>query len=131
RMRLEAAVETVRREFECEPAVAVAAACPELPPATSAAGRVRELERELRLMGPVNPLALEEFTALQERHAFLAGQLDDVKASRRWRSCSPSSAAGPPPSTCSTRSKPPLTTSTSTASSISCTSSATRPNSLW
>ena len=30
--------------------------------------RVRELERELRLMGPINPLALEEFTELQERH---------------------------------------------------------------
>jgi chromosome segregation protein len=83
RMRLEAAVETVRRDFECEPAVAMAATCPDLPPATSAPARVRELERELRLMGPVNPLALEEFTALQERHAFLEGQLDDVKSSRR------------------------------------------------
>jgi chromosome segregation protein len=83
RMRLEAAVETVRRDFDCEPAAAVAAECPELPPATSAASRVRELERELRLMGPVNPLALEEFTALQERHGFLEGQLGDVKSSRR------------------------------------------------
>jgi chromosome segregation protein len=44
---------------------------------------VRELERELRMLGPVNPLALEEFTALQERHAFLDSQLDDVKSSRR------------------------------------------------
>ena len=34
-------------------------------------------------MGPVNPLALEEFEALQERHEFLQGQLDDVKAGRR------------------------------------------------
>ena len=83
RMRLEAAVETVRREFDCEPDVAVAAECPELPPATSAPARVRELERELRLMGPINPLALEEFTALQERHMFLEGQLEDVKSSRR------------------------------------------------
>ncbi|HEV3354779.1 MAG TPA: AAA family ATPase, partial [Acidimicrobiales bacterium] len=53
RMRLEAAVETVRRDFDCEPDAAVAAECPELPPATTAAARVRELERELRLMGPV------------------------------------------------------------------------------
>ena len=82
-MRLEAAVETVRREFGRKPAAAVDAPCPELPTATSAPARVRELERELRLMGPVNPLALEEFTALQERHGFLAGQLDDVKSSRR------------------------------------------------
>jgi chromosome segregation protein len=34
-------------------------------------------------MGPINPLALEEFQALQERHEFLQGQLEDVKSSRR------------------------------------------------
>jgi chromosome segregation protein len=45
--------------------------------------RVAELERELRVMGPVNPLALEEFEALQERHEFLQAQLDDIKAGRR------------------------------------------------
>jgi chromosome segregation protein len=49
----------------------------------SAPARARELERELRLLGPINPLALEEFTALQERHAFLEEQLDDVKRTRR------------------------------------------------
>jgi chromosome segregation protein len=56
---------------------------PELPPGTSAPTRVRELERELRLMGPVNPLALEEFEALNERNTFLEAQLEDVKSSRR------------------------------------------------
>jgi chromosome segregation protein len=44
---------------------------------------VRELERELRLMGPINPLALEEFEALEERHRFLESQLDDVRSTRR------------------------------------------------
>jgi chromosome segregation protein len=34
-------------------------------------------------MGPVNPLALSEYEALQERHTFLEEQLDDVKSSRR------------------------------------------------
>jgi chromosome segregation protein len=34
-------------------------------------------------MGPINPLALEEFEALQERHEFLEKQLEDVKESRR------------------------------------------------
>jgi hypothetical protein len=34
-------------------------------------------------MGPINPLALEEHDALQERHQFLQEQLEDVKASRR------------------------------------------------
>ncbi|MDQ6911142.1 MAG: AAA family ATPase, partial [Actinomycetota bacterium] len=37
----------------------------------------------LRLMGPVNPLAMEELAALQERDTFLAAQLDDVRSSRR------------------------------------------------
>jgi chromosome segregation protein len=34
-------------------------------------------------MGPINPLALEEHTALAERHTFLESQLEDVKNSRR------------------------------------------------
>ena len=34
-------------------------------------------------MGPVNPLALEEFAALQERHVFLESQLHDVQSARR------------------------------------------------
>jgi chromosome segregation protein len=83
RLRLEAAVESLRREFDVEPNAAVEVQCPELPEGANAANRVRELERELRIMGPINPLALEEFTALQERHEFLEGQLEDVKSSRR------------------------------------------------
>ncbi|MEA3075779.1 MAG: chromosome segregation protein, partial [Actinomycetota bacterium] len=83
RIRLEQAVETLRQNFDCEPETATKAECPPLPDGTTASARVRELERELRLMGPINPLALEEFTALQERHTFLEGQLDDVKTTRR------------------------------------------------
>ena len=49
----------------------IAAECPPLAEGTTPAARVRELERELRLMGPINPLALQEFEALQERHEFL------------------------------------------------------------
>jgi chromosome segregation protein len=54
-----------------------------VPEGSTAAGRVRDLERELRLLGPINPLALEEFTALQERHGFLEEQLEDVRTTRR------------------------------------------------
>ena len=82
-MRIEAAVEALRRDLNCEPDVAIAAEMPELPDGTNPAARVRELERDLRLMGPINPLALEEFEALQERHTFLEQQLEDVKESRR------------------------------------------------
>jgi chromosome segregation protein len=83
RLRLETAVETLRRDIDCEPERALAAPCPPLPEGTSPAARARELERELRLLGPINPLALEEFTALQERHTFLEEQLEDVKNTRR------------------------------------------------
>jgi len=83
RLRLETAVERLRAEYDVEPAAALDAPAPEVPAGTTLAGRGRELERELRLMGPINPLALEEHDALLERHEFLQAQLDDVKASRR------------------------------------------------
>jgi chromosome segregation protein len=42
-----------------------------------------KLVRKVALLGTVNPLALEEFHAMQERHTFLTEQLDDLRASRR------------------------------------------------
>ncbi len=83
RMRLEATVERIRSEHDCEPGVAITTDAPEVPEGTTLAGRARDLDRDLRIMGPINPLALEEFEALQERHDFLVQQLDDVKNSRR------------------------------------------------
>lgn len=44
--------------------------------------RLRSAENNLKVLGRVNPLALEEFDALQERHAFLAEQLEDLKKTR-------------------------------------------------
>ncbi|MGH8972961.1 MAG: hypothetical protein ACRD0C_07120, partial [Acidimicrobiia bacterium] len=83
RTRLDAAVETLRRDLECEPETALAAPDPTLPEGTTATARAREIERELRLMGPINPLAVEEHAALCERHELLQSQLEDVKAARR------------------------------------------------
>jgi len=83
RLRSETLVEQVRREFDVEPERVMESECPELVDGTSAPTRLRDLERELRLMGPINPLALEEFTALEERHALIEVQLDDVKSTRR------------------------------------------------
>ncbi|HEX2903789.1 MAG TPA: chromosome segregation protein SMC, partial [Jatrophihabitans sp.] len=45
--------------------------------------RAARAERDLALLGKVNPLALEEFAALEERHQFLAAQLEDLKNTRR------------------------------------------------
>ena len=83
KLRLENAIETLRRDLDIEPAVAEAAEQPELPEGATPAGRVRELDRELRLLGPINPLALEEFNELQQRHTFLEQQLEDVRNTRR------------------------------------------------
>jgi chromosome segregation protein len=45
--------------------------------------RLRAAERALAQLGKVNPLALEEFTALQERSAFLGQQLEDLTRTRK------------------------------------------------
>ncbi|MCL1838260.1 MAG: chromosome segregation protein SMC [Propionibacteriaceae bacterium] len=44
--------------------------------------RLAAAQRELAVLGKVNPLALEEFEAMQERHAFLADQLEDLRKTR-------------------------------------------------
>ncbi|MEY9966370.1 chromosome segregation protein [Streptacidiphilus sp. MAP12-16] len=45
--------------------------------------RLRAAERAYAQLGKVNPLALEEFAALEERHQFLSEQLEDLKNTRR------------------------------------------------
>ncbi|MGA8258391.1 MAG: AAA family ATPase, partial [Nocardioides sp.] len=45
--------------------------------------RLRAAERQLNMLGKVNPLALEEFSALEERHKFLTEQLEDLKQTRK------------------------------------------------
>ncbi|MFA3838444.1 AAA family ATPase [Streptomyces aureus] len=44
--------------------------------------RLKSAERAYQLLGKVNPLALEEFAALEERHKFLSEQLEDLKKTR-------------------------------------------------
>ena len=44
--------------------------------------RLRQAEKDLRALGKVNPLALEEYAAMEERYQFLATQLDDVQRAR-------------------------------------------------
>ncbi len=45
--------------------------------------RLRTAERSLAMLGRVNPLALEEFSAMEERHKFLTEQLEDLKKTRK------------------------------------------------
>lgn len=44
--------------------------------------RLKAAERNLQILGRINPLALEEYDAMKARHAFLAEQLDDLKRTR-------------------------------------------------
>src|SRR5690606_24423509 len=53
RLRLESAVEMLRHDLDVEPEAAEAAEQPPLPEGVSATARVRELDRELRLLGPI------------------------------------------------------------------------------
>lgn len=45
--------------------------------------RLADAERKLAQLGRVNPLALEEFAALEQRHAFLTTQLADLTQTRQ------------------------------------------------
>src|SRR5215217_6685750 len=56
---------------------------PRRQPSTELRRVATALDRRLTLLGRVNPLALEEFKALEERYTFLSGQLQDLKESRR------------------------------------------------
>ena len=50
--------------------------------ATATRAELKKAEKALNSLGKVNPLALEEFKALEERYNFLAQQLDDVERAR-------------------------------------------------
>ena len=82
-IRREAVLDVLGRDLTSTPEEALAAPAPGLPEGVDAGTRVEQLEAELGRLGPVNPLALEELSALGERHQFLEAQVDDVRTARR------------------------------------------------
>ena len=52
-------------------------------PTSVVRARLEATRAELAALGAINPLALEEYEALSERHAYLNEQIDDLKATRR------------------------------------------------
>lgn len=102
RMRIEQLEERALDELGLDPAGLVADYGPELPVPSTApvpegeeppppipyvreeqVKRLRAAERALSQLGRVNPLALEEFSAMEERHKFLTEQLEDLKRTRK------------------------------------------------
>src|SRR6266511_3479819 len=96
RLRAEELGKRIVEEFAIDPDEALAeylpdearrAELPEADPRRQPSAELRRvataLDRRLTLLGRVNPLALEEFRALEERYTFLSGQLQDLKESRR------------------------------------------------
>ena len=65
------------------PVIGGAAAPPSRFERAAAERRAADAQRQLDRLGKVNPLALEEYEALTERHTFLATQLDDLRKTRR------------------------------------------------
>ncbi len=102
RLRIEQLESRALEEFGIEPAGLVAEYGPDqlVPPSPPAEGeeggegaarpfvraeqekRLKAAERAYQQLGKVNPLALEEFAALEERHKFLTEQLEDLKKTR-------------------------------------------------
>ncbi|MCY3662632.1 MAG: AAA family ATPase [bacterium] len=83
RLRIESVTETLRSRHDCDEVRATRTAQPDLPEGVTASQRIRELERLLRGIGPVNPLAVREHDILRERHDQLAAQIEDVRSARR------------------------------------------------
>lgn len=82
-IRRESVTETLRRDLACGPDEALGSPMPDLPQGVDAPTRMAQLEQELASLGPVNPLALDELTELNERHQFLEAQVEDVRKARR------------------------------------------------
>jgi chromosome segregation protein len=82
-LRAEALREHVQRDLGRTPDQLVGLPEPSAPEDTTLTQHAEELERKLVALGPVNPLALEELSALEERHRELEAQVDDVRGARR------------------------------------------------
>ena len=82
-LRAEALREHIHRDLGATPEQLVGLPEPGAPEDTTLTQHAEELERKLVALGPVNPLALDELSALEERHRELEAQVDDVRGARR------------------------------------------------
>jgi chromosome segregation protein len=83
RVRHDAAVDSLERDLGLGPEGATSAVCPELPEGVTPEARLQKVESDMSALGPVNPLALQELSELEERHSFLEAQVADVRRGRQ------------------------------------------------
>ncbi len=82
RLLKESVIESVRRDADSDADTARGALRPEYPDDADLPAILEERSAQLRRLGPINPLAADEFAELDERHTFLVDQLADVESSR-------------------------------------------------
>jgi len=75
--------EVVRRDLGVDPSALGAAPAVEVPAGLGLDQHVSELEARITSLGPINPWALEELAALEERYRDLDAQVGDVRHARR------------------------------------------------
>jgi chromosome segregation protein len=82
RMKKESVIEAIRRDADSDVEAAMAANRPEVPEDTDLTELLESALTQLRRLGPINPLAAQEYRELEERHTFLSEQMADVESSR-------------------------------------------------
>jgi chromosome segregation protein len=82
RLRHERVAENLRRDADADEEQALRAEAPPLEAGVDPVRRSNELAIEIQKMGPINPLAAEEYRELDERHTHISDQLGDLDASR-------------------------------------------------
>jgi len=81
--RVASLVQRARDEYQMSPEEALEAVRPDPEEADELTRRAATLDRRLGLLGRVNPIAMEQYQGLVDRHTFLSDQVNDLKRSRR------------------------------------------------
>ncbi len=82
RMRKESVIEAIRRDADADVEQAMAANRPDVPDDADLGQLLASGLTQLQRLGPINPLAADEYRELEERHEFLSTQMADVESSR-------------------------------------------------
>ena len=82
RLTREAVIESIRRDADADAEAAVGASRPDVPTDANLDELMESKSAQLARLGPINPLAAEEYRGLEERHTFLSEQMADVESSR-------------------------------------------------